>query len=266
MSGEQGRTAARIVARASRAAVRAPRSHWLPEEPISARVLEPSLPGPVGPSPPLSETERPRDTTARLSDREQEARAHSPASPERAPQLIPETPDVPTGEGSRSEADRRPPEVQEAASAPARRDEPASIPAARISRARPAAPVAASERGAEAIARRREPLAVPTPDVPTSTERGTAERSGNRFSVEAPPSRDIPLPPPPRNVPPPAPAGVAQGSQVAAPSAAATPPAPNVVIDQILIVTPPAAPREADPFASLGPRRVGASRHGRGPR
>ena len=37
---------------------------------------------------------------------------------------------------------------------------------------------------------------------------------------------------------------------------------PQVLIDRIEVITPPASPPAADPFASLAPRRVGASRHG----
>ena len=45
---------------------------------------------------------------------------------------------------------------------------------------------------------------------------------------------------------------------------AAPPPAapPQVLIDQIHVITPPAVPAPADPFASLSEQRVGASLHG----
>jgi len=50
-------------------------------------------------------------------------------------------------------------------------------------------------------------------------------------------------------------------AQVAGYPAADFPP-PQVTIDQIQIVTPPARPPAPDPFASLAAQRVGASRHG----
>ncbi len=68
--------------------------------------------------------------------------------------------------------------------------------------------------------------------------------------------------------PPGTPPAVGAGS-VAAAGATPTPTPsgpPNVVIDRIEIVTPPAQPRSPDPFASLADRRGGRSRHGRGRR
>jgi hypothetical protein len=47
------------------------------------------------------------------------------------------------------------------------------------------------------------------------------------------------------------------GDQPASP----TPSMPPVIIDRIEIITPAAGPPATDPFASVGPRRSGSSRH-----
>lgn len=62
---------------------------------------------------------------------------------------------------------------------------------------------------------------------------------------------------------PDAPVGAREGAATAAAPPSGPPAAPQVYIDQIEIVTPPAAPPPSDPLASLAPRRRGASLHAR---
>jgi hypothetical protein len=66
---------------------------------------------------------------------------------------------------------------------------------------------------------------------------------------------------------PDAPTAPATGERPAAapPPAAAVGP-PQVLIDRIEVITPPARAPAPDPLASLADRRRGASRHGRGGR
>lgn len=58
------------------------------------------------------------------------------------------------------------------------------------------------------------------------------------------------------------PSGPARRSEPSAPAPAAAGP-PQVLIDRIEVITPPAHPAQPDPFLSLAARRAGASRHER---
>ena len=257
MSSGPGRAAARIVARASRGAVRAPRSHLVLEAPVPARPAEPSpLPGPVQPSPAHSEPQRPSSVPPDEPGRGQETLvdAAAPAAPPpEAPVASVST--VVRDEGA-SSGEAAEPELEEAPVRPAPRDASKRRLEAHVVPARRSDP--AGGHRAPPVEGARARAAIPVP---------AAETPGEPFQAQPPlPVATAPrLEVPPRSVVPPAPAPAAPAPRAAPPTAAGTAaaPAPNVVIDQILVVTPPEAPRDSDPFASLGPRRVGASRHGR---
>ena len=106
-------------------------------------------------------------------------------------------------------------------------------------------------------------LADPEPDEPSQRVQAPAEQP--RRVAERMPSREVPAPtivaPPIRGAAVPSPirgVAVPPPSQPLPPTAAV----PQVLIDRIEVVTPPARAPAPDPFRSLASRRVGASRHG----
>jgi hypothetical protein len=275
--------AARLVARAARPAVRAYGENRISvsevdQREVLARPRPPAADPAAAPAPPVFGRAEPMTVPIRS-----EATSAPPVSFAIAPassalaQSPPSEPEAEPPQTPRVEPDDVPPP----ATAPDARREEASVPGDLPTWTLVEAPVpeARTRQAAEPSAPQEAPGWQSLARPQASDER-LATRADPQGAVAAAARGRAPTPAspsdaaaPPLQLPAAAPPVVSATSHghalAAAPSArppappAAPPPAqPQVLIDRIEVITPPARPLAPDPFLSLAERRVGASRHG----
>jgi hypothetical protein len=257
--------AGRLVARSRRAAVRARES---PGAIPAVDVGEAHAPGPAsrgraGPAQPTASVQQVELPTVALAP---VAPAQDASTEERAPAQRPAQTAEPAAARGESPltalaAAPKPVTVQPA-------DGPGGLPAWTIAAAPlPATPRPSAPSPGEA--------SLP-PDAPPAPGRraGPAEQLQEQLRAAEPeraplpparagePTREELRPTPASPVLTASPSGPARRSQPSSPAPAAAGP-PQVLIDRIEVITPPALPAPPDPFLSLAARRAGASRHER---